>query len=286
MSRLTTQQQYLINEISESYALLQKRYTEWAGNFSTYDDVIQSIEKKKIKVDGIQRQFKFNMHSAHWNGITLPIIKKVAQSNFKVLKQQFNELFNITHKEEYRIIWYCLFFIHPVRHELYYFHEHYTSNYTSRLAKLLRSHRMGLKAAQKYLVGKNIIVSEDSFIKACGTTAFKHILLHPTTERWQFKELDLRNMIKSLNISNGNLSKEEMTTANILARQGSLQFDQWISYAPCAINEGPVFTTKEGSSIIQAFDSITDILSSNKIAQFELRQCLENHFYIQELTTI
>ena len=286
MLKLSSPQTNLINGISENYALLQKCYTEWASDFSKHEDVIRNLEGQKITAGGIQKQSKFNLHSSHWNGITIPIIKKLGPRNLLNLKQQFDKLFDITSKKEQRIVWHSLFFIHPVRHELYYFDGHYPSGYAARLSKLLRSHRMGLKAAKKYLVGKSIAATEDSFIKACGTVAFKHLLLHPTTSLWQFPEADLSTLIPTLAVCSGDLSQKETITANLLSQRGSLQFDQWLTYAPCAINEGPIFITKSVGNPLECFDNIAELLSTKNVSQLKLRQCLQTYFNINELTNV
>jgi len=283
VSKLSFQQINLINGISENYAFLQKSYTEWASEFSTHEDVIRNLDGQKIKVDGIQKQSKFNLHSYHWNGVTIPIIKKRAAHNLLDIKQQFDSLFDISKKEEQRTVWHSLFFIHPVRHELYYFDGHYPSGYAARLSKLLRSHRMGLKAAKKYLVDKSIAATEDAFIKACGTVAFKHLLLHPTTSLWQFPEAELSMLIPTLAIGSGDLSQKETITANLLSQRGSLQFDHWLTYAPCAINEGPIFTSKSANPLA-CFDNIAELLSAKNVSQLKLRQCLQDNYNINELT--
>ncbi|MFH1013953.1 MAG: hypothetical protein V1769_05555 [Thermoplasmatota archaeon] len=276
----------VIRSILDNYTLLQKCYMEWASNFSRHEDVIRYLKGEKIRAIGIKKQSTFNLHSSHWNGITIPIIKKLASRNIVKLKQQFDCLFDIKHDEDWRMIWYWLFFIHPVRHELYYFDDHYPLGYQARLSKLLRSHRSGLKAAKTRLGGKRIINSEDSFIKGCGTVAFKHLLLHPTTARWQFSEADLPTLIQKLDIVHGDLSHDEMITANLLSKRGSLQFNQWLSYAPCAINEGPIFTMKAGLNLLESFDITTKILSANNISQLKLRQSLQAFFNIEELTNM
>ena len=143
--------------------------------------------KQGLKSAASGRQSTFDLHSSHWNGITIPIIKKLAPRDVVKLKQQFDSLFDTKSSTDLKTIWYWLFFIHPVCHELYYFNDHYPFGYEARLSELLRSHRMGLKAAKTYVRNKH---TKESFIKACGTTAFKHLLLHPTTSRWKSSEQD------------------------------------------------------------------------------------------------
>jgi hypothetical protein len=277
-----SQQANLIGDISGNYTLLQKCYTEWASNFSKHEDVIRYLDKAGIKIGGIKKQSTFNLHSSHWNGITIPIIKKLVPSDVVKLRQQFDSLFDIKYSTDLQTIWYWLFFIHPVCHELYYFNDHYPLGYEARLSKLLRSHRMGLKAAKKYIGNKSSISSDESFIKACGTTAFKHLLLHPTTSRWKSSEGDILKRLQTLKVLGGDFSHDEMITASLLSRKGSLQFDQWLSYAPCAINEGPLFIIKKGLNPLEGFDSILKILSNDGVSQLKLRQCLQTFFNIKE----
>lgn len=286
MFNANAQQTDLIKDLSENYSLLQKCYINWASNFSRHEDVIRYLERERIKVGGIKKQSIFNLHSSHWNGITIPIIKKLVPSNIIKLKQQFDNLFAIKNNEDRQMIWYWLFFIHPVRHELYYFNDHYPLGYEARLHKQLRSHRMGLKAAKKYIGNKSIVRARDSFIKACGTTAFKHLLLHPTTTRWKLSEENLSKQLQTLEIVDGYLSRDEMIAAMLLSRGGSLQFDQWLSYAPCAINEGPVFVIRQNINSLDCFDSMVKILSTNGVSQLNLRQCLQTFFHIKELNKI
>lgn len=284
MFDVNSRQANVIKDILNDYTVLQKCYLEWASSFSRHEAVIRYLEGERIKVDGIKMQSTFNLHSSHWNRITIPIIKKLAPRIIVKLKQQFNTLLDVKHDEVWRMMWYWIFFIHPVRHELYYFDDHYPSGYEGRLSRLLRSHRMGLKAAKKrYIRGKDIIKSGDYFIKSCGTVAFKHLLLHPTTAQWQFPREDLLTSLQKVEVTHGDLSQDEMITAILLSHVGSLQFDQWLSYAPCAINEGPIFIIKEGVNPLECFDIIGKLLSTNKVSQMKLRQCIQAFFDIKEI---
>lgn len=108
------------------------------------------------------------------------------------MKNRFSELYqSFSEADE---ILYLLYFIHLVRHELYYFDLHYPEGYSSRLSRLLRFHRQGLKAAKTYLHKDKDRRANDSFIRACGITAFKHLYIHPTTSGW--KKPDIRKSQK------------------------------------------------------------------------------------------
>jgi hypothetical protein len=273
----------LIAGISDSYALLQASYAKWASSLADHEDALRHLSAEGIAVDRIQRQSTFNMHSSHWNKITVPILKKIATEDFSRMQRNFESVFAETPREECRMVWYLLFFIHPVRHELYFFDGHYPEGYDSRLYKLLRSHRMGLRAARTYLSDNRAATARDAFMKACGTTALKHLLLHPTTEGWHCPEADAVAAIRSLSLRDDDFSPEEMIAIALLSQAGSLQFDQWISYAPCAINEGPLFTARTGVDVIESYDGITSALASDDATQSTLRECLQSCYNIREL---
>lgn len=95
-------------------------------------------------------------------------------------------------------------------------------------------------------------------------------------------EGDILKRLQTLKVSGGDFSHDEMITASLLSRKGSLQFDQWLSYAPCAINEGPIFIIKKGLNPLEAFDNILKILSNNGVSQLKLRHGLQTFFNIKE----
>ena len=105
-----TQQAILITDISGSYTLLQKCYAEWASNFSKHEDVVNYLDKARIKIGGIKKQSTFNLHSSHWNGITIPIIKKLVPTDVVKLKQQFDSLFDVKYSTDFQTIWYWYLF--------------------------------------------------------------------------------------------------------------------------------------------------------------------------------
>jgi hypothetical protein len=277
----------IIREISAVYSLLQNCYSEWASNFSNHEDVIRWLEKENISTDKIRKrirkQSRFNLHSSHWNGITISLIEKLAARNINELEGHFDSLFRAQSNENRRMIWYLLFFLHPVRHELYYFDNHYPAGYRARQTHKLRSHRSGLKAAKSYLSGKRDAKLGDPFIKGCKTIAFKHLLLFPTTAQWQLPQTDLLSRLKSLDIAQGDLTQDEKIMAILLSQDGSLQFDQWLAYAPCAINEGPIFVAKAGADLHDCFGVILNMLARDDVSQAQLRKCLQEFFEINIL---
>jgi hypothetical protein len=273
-----------MKNISDLYINLQITYEEWASNFSTHDDVFRWLEVNGIKTAGIKKKSDFSLHSSQWNSITVSVINKLAPHLLDALKEMVENLFKQEPAESHRDLWYLLFFIHPVRHELYYFDDHYPFGYEGRLAKLLKSHRMGLKAAKSYLDSRENLSLEDPFIKACGTVSFKHLLLHPTTAQWGLEPGDLFSSLKRLCFDGGGLSGHERINAMLLSRESSLLFNQWITYAPCAINEGPIFLPKADCNLPECFSAIVQILSEEPITQLKLRECLQEFFNIKVVT--
>jgi hypothetical protein len=102
------QQVEIIREISAVYSLLQNCYSEWASNFSNHEDVIRWLEKENISTDKIRKrirkQSRFNLHSSHWNGITISLIKKLAARNINELEGHFDSLFRAQSNENRRMM--------------------------------------------------------------------------------------------------------------------------------------------------------------------------------------
>jgi hypothetical protein len=178
-----------------------------------------------------------------------------------------------------------LYFIHPVRHELYYFDIHYPDGYSSRLARLIRSHRLGLKGAKTYLSKEDRKI-EGSHIKSCGTTAFKHLHLHPTTSALGKPNLqDLKEeSISDLEIGVGVLSRNEQEIARALSTKATINFERWINYAQCAINEGPIFTLKKGKKHSDCFNEMLEILQGTDQNQKDIRIKLEEYYNIEVIS--
>nr|QNO44002.1 hypothetical protein OHNDKECF_00001 [Methanosarcinales archaeon ANME-2c ERB4] len=200
------------------------------------------------------------------------------------MKDGFDKLLqNISEAQIDRdLIWYLLFFIHPVRHELYYFDIHYPDGYSHHLAERIRSHRLGLKGAKKYL-SKDGRTIDGSYLSSCGTMAFKQLHLHPTTSALEKPNLqDLKEeSVFDLKIGTGDLSPDELEIAVALSARATMYFGRWIDYAQCAINEGPIFTLKEGKKHLNCFNELVKILQSADQNQDAMRAELEEYYEIE-----
>ena len=271
-----------IEQMACDLAKCQEEYRRWAGGFKSHEEVIHWLKSRNI--GECQKQNQFNLLSSNWNSITIPTLRKLVPDCVARMKDEFDKLFQNLSKDQIDrdLVWYLLYFIHPVRHELYYFKVHYPDGYSPRLAKLIRSHRLGLRSAKTYL-SKDGRTIDGSHINACGTMAFKHLHLHPTTSVLEKPNLrDLKEeSILHLEMGDGDLSPDELEIAVALSAKATPSFERWIGYAQCAINEGPIFTLKEGKKHSDCFKELVEILQSADQNQDALRAKLEEYYEIE-----
>ena len=274
-----------IEQMACDLAKCQEAYCSWAKGCTSHEKVIEWLKKNNI--GECQEQSQFDLLHSHWNSITIPTLRKLVPDCMARMKDGFDKLFQNRSKDQIVSdpIWYLIYFLHPVRHELYYFKVHYPDGYSPRLAKLVRSHRLGLKSARTYLSKKDREIG-GSHISACGTVAFKHLHLHPTTSTSRKTNLrDLKKedkkIIRNLEMGDGDLSSDELKIAVALSTRATLSFERWINYAQCAINEGPIFTLKEGKKHSDCCKEIIKNLESKDQKQDTPRDILEKYYKIK-----
>jgi hypothetical protein len=274
-----------IEQIACDLAKCQEAYCGWARGFESHEKVIYWLKENNI--GECPKQDHFDLLSSNWNSITIPTLYILVPDCMARMKDQFDKLFQNLSKAQIASdpIWYSLFFIHPVRHELYYFDIHYPDGYASRLARLVCSHRLGLKSAKTYL-SKGDRTINDSHISACGTMAFKHLHLHPTTSAWG--KPDPQNLkaesILDLKEVKGKLSPDEKKIVIALSARATMYFRRWIDYAQCAINEGPIFTLKDGKKHSDCCKEIIEILKGTDQNQSDLRAKLKEYYKIEVMS--
>ena len=271
-----------IEQIAYDLAKCQEAYRSWAGEFESHEEVIRWLKENNI--GECQEQNQFDLLHSNWNAITIPTLRKLVPDCVARMKDGFEKLFQNLSKDQIDrdLVWYLLYFIHPVRHELYYFKVHYPEGYSHHLAKLIRSHRLGLRSAKTYL-SKDGRTIDGSHINACGTMAFKHLHLHPTTNALEKPNpQDLKEeSILHLETGDGDLSPDELEIAVALSAKATPSFERWIGYAQCAINEGPIFTLKEGKKHLDCFNELVEILQSTDQNQDALRAKMEEYYEIE-----
>ena len=280
----TSDHEVAIEELACDYSRLLKVYQDWAKQFNDYEGVISGLTEKGLDVSKCKKQDSFTLHSSDWNSITIPILDTLDSECMARMKDRFDKIVQNTTEPQNHLSWYLLYFIHPVRHELYYFDIHYPDGYSFRLARLIRSHRLGLKSAKTYLSREDRKI-EGSHIKSCGTTAFKHIHIHPTTSalgKPNLQELKEESILH-LEIGKGELSLNEQEIAIALSAKATPSFGLWIkNYAQCAINEGPIFTLKKNKKHSDCFKEMLVILQGTDQNQKDnIRTKLEEYYNIE-----
>jgi hypothetical protein len=73
----------------------------------------------------------------------------------------------------------------------------------------------------------------------------------------------------------------EQNIAITLSAKATMNFERWIGYAPCAINEGPIFTLKRNKKHSDCFNDMLEIL--NNPNQKDIRTKLEAYYTIKEI---
>ncbi len=272
-----------IEQIARCYTTLQETYRGWAKGFKNHEDVIDWLKNNNLGER--PKQKKLNLLCSYWNPITISVLRILAPDCIANMKEHFNKLINLSGDQIYsKQIWYLLYFLHPVRHELYFFDIHYPNGYAQHLCRLLRSHRLGLISARSYLCNEEGRTINGSHISACGTVAFKHLHIHPTTSEWG--EPNLKNLTKEsildLNTEDDDISFEEQKVAIAISARATPSFEKWFEYAPCAINEGPIFTLKKGKKHSDCFKAIVDILNGLDHEQDTMKNQLKEFYEIND----
>lgn len=199
---------------------------------------------------------------------SLTIIKRKCNDKICSLKEKFTSNLND------ELFWYSLFFIHPGRHELWFFDRHFdqanSNSVIKRLCDMLRTDRHGLRGIATH-IGKccGRLENIDPYLKGCQTVIFRIIHLHPITYNNQ-------DWVK-------HLDSNEHQQLSYFFREFNFKpninfFKNWFEYAPCSINEGPKFSLKFGKSHIGCFLEIKEALCRSNISQDSLRKILMNYY--------
>lgn len=222
------------------------------------------------------------------NPLTLEFIKNEADKNkIKKIRQSIKVLRNKSYDYSAKYMFLReLYLIHPSFHEVWFFDAHYNH------LEIVKG-RLGLKA---YLTCK-----PDNQTTKKGVTTFllkRAILLENLYSSQLQKTLidyettaNLDNEIKLfLNQYNGDLDDSEVLNllpnffriVNTLLNKFDYQsldcvlnYNSWISYAPCSINEGPIFHKTSDKPRIEIFKEIKNMDENN------IRNHLKNYFNVE-----
>lgn len=233
------------------------------------------------------------------NGATLEFLKSCALSREIIgeLKYLSNFIENNRDLEENYCLLRELYAIAPSLHELWFYDEHY--NHLTKGSKLLTG-RCGLlsyltsvrertvssrKGAVATWVLKRTILLENLFSGVLRRTLFDFTPLRESRIELAIENLSMKlysysppspNHIKSTlpRVFEICLALLKLTEFNGL-RGDKLLGGAWLGYAPCSINEGPIFKLKERQ---RRTDILKQIDSTN---QAEIRKELRKHFDVQ-----
>lgn len=224
------------------------------------------------------------------NSFTLEFLKKQADKNkIKEIKNSIKLLLNKRYDNETKYMFLReLYLIHPSFHEIWFFNTHY--NHSE-----ITTGRLGLKA---YLTCK-----PDNEKTQKGITTFllkRAILLEnlyssklpKTLIEYETTENPYHEIKLFLDQYNDNLDHAEVLEllpyffqiVNSLLKKfdfasfdSVLNYNSWMLYAPCSINEGPIFQKKTDKSRIEIFKEIKSIKENT------IRNHLKKHFMIHEI---
>lgn len=289
-----------VAEISTLYAKLQNDYTDWARDYSNHNKVQKWLKENNVKKAVEKQADGLCLLDPWWNKVTLPVLKiqeKINNDNsLKLIKSIICDLNEKLSDKDLNYFWYLLYFLHPGRHELFYFghfkdneNDHYC-DYSSRLTWLLRSHRQGLKGLMNAFQRGSVRKINDPYLKGCATSFLKHLQIHPTSWKWKrpskFDANHLKTKIKNLPYKNSLKNTQPLTPIEkecvvALSQMANRSFSKWINYSPCAINSGPRFRLRPGKKITHCFNDIVDILAKSNVTQACLRDKLHEYHLIK-----
>jgi hypothetical protein len=282
--------------IASAYHEIQMAYRDWVYQFdwkkpqSIYSSLrtMGVAEEKVLSVEIADGFDSVNMFSSRWNPITLPLIECRANEAVNGLKSEVLSFIHSCDDTYSRWIgWYLLFFIHPVIHELYFFDVHYGKDPSQRVADWIRGQtkdacaRQGLEAARKHAFKKRI-----QGLKACGTKKYQHLHLFPQFSLEEVPDIGrdkVAEFLQQMRVGRFDpLSEEELHGAMMLAHTyGQMEFDKWFEYAPCAINEGPLYKPLSADSLPDCFLGIATYLSKETPTQEGVRSILSKYLDIE-----
>lgn len=266
-----------LDELESCHHRLKSEYLQWA--------------KGKLQNNGI---------GAEYNAETLKVLGKcnvIEEINTKVDTIK-NFVKNKDYQESYEILR-EVYIIHPSFHELWFFGGHF-NHFTGRGGLL--TGRLGLKSYLTSLVRGTL----ERRIKGISTYVFKRTILVENLfsgvldcSLFDFAPLDNKQMeakikdltklsslsppdiiLKMQDVFEITRTLLENTEYDALKTDKLLESDKWLYYAPCDINEGPIFKKITEKSRIDILKKI------NSIDQNEIRSELSNHFEITPILRV
>ena len=260
-----------LDELESCHQELKKEYLQWA--------------KGKLPNDGI---------GAEHNPETLEVLEKC--NAIEEINKKVDIIKNLIKNKDYQErheIFREIYVIHPSFHELWFFNGHFDHFYyagkiiTGRvgLNSYLTSSKRGtlekrIKGISTFVLKRTILLENlFSGVLDCSLFDFDPLddeqieakitdlnrLSNPSPRDIKLKMPDLFEITRTL---------LEKTEYDALKMDKLLERDKWLYYAPCSINEGPIFKKKSDKSRIDILKEI------NSINQNEIRRRLCEYFEI------
>jgi hypothetical protein len=262
-----------IDNLEKLHQALKREYLNWAS-------------KKKDKGIGTKNNpltLKFI------NRYLSPSLKKEILQELKIISNFLKTNNNLT--ENYQILR-EIYIISPSFHEMWFFSTHFATN----LKSIIKG-RLGLKAfltskkkgilnktfkgitsfvTKRFILLENLFPQKESVIKSQPSKNVERDinLLLNRDEKFDSPE-EINEVLPILyRITHYFLKK---TKYSLLKSEILLGKNSWLKYAPCAINEGPIFIKKSNQKRIEIFNQIPSW------EEKEIRVFLSKNFEIEEV---
>jgi len=233
------------------------------------------------------------------NPITLNWLKNQRGENFKRIRTILNQIKRFIRQSNdiqnnYKILR-EIYAISPSFHENWFYEDHLIRNFEA-----ISKKRSGLKA---YLTSKQKGTLEKT-LQGITTTVFKYTLL---LENLTCSKLSNSLMNKSISLSDDvkrdiknilNITENAVLTSDIIVKsmpclfrivryllelsgykqlKSDVLLKSWLLYAPCSINEGPIFKSKTNYSLLDVLKLIPELKGS------EIRKHLKKYYDVEEI---
>ena len=251
----------LLDRIALEYTILQEAYLEWGKGFTSHEEALAALGEFGISFNK-EQQPHFTPFDSYWNKVTMGVVRALAREHYDRLKDA-SESLRAAPRHGNRNL-YMLFFLHPGRHESWFYSErgHYDKGYASRVKReICHGRHYNLRTAWRYRADPT---ANPTKVKRCCTFVRRSLLLHSTTEDWWQADQEPPRESPECPCTDASLRQacRELSVTTTAGAAPTSLFNSWFAcYAPCSINEGPIFRLRAGKSHLDCFDAVKAVLS-------------------------
>ncbi len=290
-------------EDSDTVPARISKIDKWKGKPGNSKEILEEDYKKtisellelhqEIKGDFIKEYGKTKISN---NEFTTNWLETRDNSDIKSIRRKLNKImkYNDDIKTNYNILR-DVYIISPSLHEMWFFNDHFKKCFGNFI-----KHRCGLKS---YLTSKErntlnqnrqkittYVLKNTILLENMACAELKHSLMDKQVKTSTNIVKDIES-IKNF-YEKGSITKESIiqmipvifkVTRSLLKQckfkqlKSGILLKKWFEYAPCSINEGPIFVPK-------ANENLVDILSSIKsLEQETIRDHLRKHYTVKEI---